>query len=85
MIQSSDLEVLVEDPFARNVRVAAFYEAARIQEETVRGMVWWAERYESDAVAESWRQRSLECQARVKEAERFVREISQNDEPDELS
>ncbi len=72
LIASSDVETLLANDFARNVRVAAMVECARAEELQVRGMLDWMEAIGDREAADAWRQRLLACTVRVEEADRWL-------------
>ena len=83
LIQSSDLKVLVDDPFARSVRIATHCEEAYASEAGVLGWLRWTEVH-APREAGRWRHRLLTCRRRVEEADALLDRISDRKiEPDD--
>ncbi len=72
LIESSDLEALAHDEFARHVRVSAMVECARAEQLHVQAMVDWARATGDDEMATAWKQRLLGCTVRVEQADRWL-------------
>jgi hypothetical protein len=72
LIDSSDLETLAHDDFARHVRVAAMVECARAEQLHVRVMADWALATGDEEMATAWKQRLLGCAVRIEKADRWL-------------
>lgn len=75
LTDSSDLEALIQEPMARAIRAAALRENAHSQREIVHGLVRFATVLDDEAELNRWRQRLLECEQRVEEAELLVERL----------
>ncbi len=83
LIQSSDLKVLLDDSFARSVRLAVQCEAAYAAEARVLGMLRWTEVH-APLEAGRWRHRLLSCRLHIDEAEALLERFSDREiEPDD--
>lgn len=69
LTQSTDIDVLLDDPWALKVRTAGLVEITHAQRETVRGLVRLAEILGQPGEAYRWRQRTLASEDRIGEAE----------------
>lgn len=83
LTSSSDLELLLREPLARHIRVAAMCEVAHARRATVRGLLEQAEALGATAEAETWRQSALMSEQNVAQAEAMFERVQQaGDEPD---
>ncbi len=83
LIQSSDLRVLADDPFARSVRIATHCEAAYASEASALGMLRWTEVH-APLEAGRWRHRLLTYHRQVEEADALLERFSDRKiEPDD--
>jgi len=72
LTDSSDLETLLQEPVARAIRAAALRENAHAQREIVRGLARFADLVDGSRHGDRWRQRLLDCERRVQDAELVV-------------
>ncbi len=75
LTDSSDLETLLQEPLARAIGAAALRENAHVQREIVQGLVRFADMLDDHTQGDRWRQRLLDCERRVDEAEALVERL----------
>lgn len=83
LTKCADVEALVQDSWARTIRLCALLEAAHVQRETVLGLIRLADALGCSAEAERWRHRLLTAEGRLDDAEAIVGPFLQAPEIDE--